>query len=129
MIMNRTILVVDDNDQHRLLLCDILAYNGYQVMDAKNGVEGIKMAKKSLPDLVLLDIQMPVMDGFAIVEQLKGEPALDGTKIVALTSLAMLGDRERIMVAGFDGYLAKPVDTRTLSQLVRNWLGEEGADQ
>jgi CheY-like chemotaxis protein len=126
--MARKILVVEDNDLNRSLLRDILEYHGYEVVEAADGADGLARARSFCPDLILLDIQMPAMNGFAVIGALKEEPGLAGTKIIALTSFAMKGDRERIMAAGFDGYLAKPIDTRALPKLVGTWLGEEGED-
>lgn len=125
--MARKILIVEDNELNRILLRDVLEYYGYEVIEAVNGAEGIERAKEHLPDLLLLDIQMPVMDGFAVIGALKNEPVRGMKKIIALTSFAMRGDRERIMAAGFDGCLTKPIDTRKLPRMVREWLGEEGA--
>lgn len=126
--MGKKILVIEDNDLNRTLLRDVLEYFGYEVTEAANGAEGIDRVRESPPDLILLDIQMPVMNGFTSLGILKEDPALGGTKIIALTSFAMKGDRERVMAAGFDGYLAKPVDTRALPQQVRQWLGDAEAD-
>lgn len=126
--MARKILVVEDNEMNRTLLRDVLEYYGYEVTEAVNGTEAIDRAREHRPDLILLDIQMPVMNGFTAIGLLKNDPTLGRTKIIALTSFAMKGDRERIMAAGFDDYLAKPVDTRALPQRVRRWIGEEGAD-
>ncbi len=122
--MARKILVVEDNDLNRSLLRDILEYHGYEVAEAASGAEGVELARERRPDLVLLDIQMPLMNGFAVIRALRSEPALARTKIIALTSFAMKGDRDRILAAGFDGYLAKPIDTRELPKLVDTWLAE-----
>ncbi|MFA7348321.1 MAG: response regulator [Desulfurivibrionaceae bacterium] len=124
--MARKILLVEDNELNRILLRDVLEYYGYEVIEAANGAEGVERARKHSPDLIFLDIQMPVMDGFAAVGVLRNEPTPGLAKIIALTSFAMRGDRERIMAAGFDGYLTKPIDTRELPRMVREWLGEEG---
>lgn len=126
--MAKKILVVEDNEMNRTLLRDLLEHYGYEVAEAVNGADGIELARKHHPDLILLDIQMPVMNGFSSMEVMKNDQALCGTKIIALTSFAMKGDRERIMAAGFDGYLAKPVDTRALPGLVKEWL-EKGRDE
>lgn len=126
--MGKKILVIEDNDLNRTLLRDVLEYYGYEVTEAANGAEGIDRVRESPPALILLDIQMPVMNGFTSIGVLRSDPVLGGTKIIALTSFAMKGDRERIMAAGFDGYLAKPVDTRALPQQVRQWLGDAAAD-
>ncbi|MFA6498343.1 MAG: response regulator [Desulfurivibrionaceae bacterium] len=120
------ILVVEDNELNQALIRDVLEYYGHEVIEAGNGAEGIERARECHPDLILLDIQMPVMDGFATIGALRNDPIPGLKKIIALTSFAMRGDRERIMAAGFDGYLTKPIDTRKLPQMVREWLGEEG---
>ncbi len=119
------ILVVEDNELNRILLKDVLEYYGYEVAEAVNGAEGLERAREYPPDLLFLDIQMPVLDGFAVIKALRNEPVPGIRKIIALTSFAMRGDRERIMAAGFDGYLTKPIDTRELPHMVREWLGEE----
>lgn len=121
------ILVVEDNELNRILLKDVLEYYGYEVAEAVNGAEGLERAREYPPDLLFLDIQMPVLDGFAVIKALRNDPVPGIRKIIALTSFAMRGDRERIMAAGFDGYLTKPIDTRELPHMVREWLGEEEA--
>ena len=121
------ILVVEDNELNRVLLKDVLEHYGYEVTEAVNGAEGLRRAREHPPDLLFLDIQMPVMDGFAVIRALRNDPVPGIRKIIALTSFAMRGDRERIMAAGFDGYLTKPIDTRELPHMVRQWLGEEEA--
>lgn len=119
------ILIVEDNELNRILLKDVLEYYGYEVAEAVNGAEGLERAREYPPDLLFLDIQMPVLDGFAVIRALRNDPVPGIRKIIALTSFAMRGDRERIMAAGFDGYLTKPIDTRELPRMIREWLGEE----
>jgi two-component system, cell cycle response regulator DivK len=119
------ILIVEDNDNNRSLFRDILTFHGYEIMLASDGQQGVDMARALGPDLVLMDIQMPGMDGITAGMILKGDPATAGLKIVALTSFAMRGDREKILAAGFDGYLSKPISTRELAGLVKKWLGEQ----
>ena len=124
--MAKKILLVEDNEQNRTLLKDLLEYFGYEVFEAEDGAEGVARAREHLPDLILLDIQMPVMNGFEAIADLRSDPATAKAKIIALTSFAMKGDREKIMAAGFDGYIAKPFDTRELPKLVKQLLeGEE----
>ena len=123
--MPRKILIVEDNDNNRSLFRDVLTFHGYQISVACDGREGVDMARALLPDLVLMDIQMPGMDGLTAGSILRGDPATCALKIVALTSFAMSGDREKIIAAGFDGYLSKPISTRELPLLVKKWLGEE----
>jgi len=128
MVKKKKILIVEDNDQNRLLLCDLLTYHGYAVLETKTGVEGIELARKETPDLVLMDIQMPVLDGLAAGRILKEGPLTSRLKIIALTSFAMRGDSEMILAAGFDGYIAKPIDTRELPLLIKKALEEGGND-
>jgi len=123
--MAKQILVVDDNPQNRQLVGDILTFHGYAVTMASNGLEGIALAERLRPDLIVMDIQMPVLDGFAALAKLRRNPATRGMKVVALTALAMQGDQERILAAGFDGYLAKPVNSRELPRAMAEFL-EEG---
>jgi two-component system, cell cycle response regulator DivK len=113
------ILIVEDNDKNRELVRDILAFQGYRVFEAKNGAEGVAMTKEHKPDLVIMDIQMPVMDGITAAKIIKNDPSSGGITMIALTSFAMKGDRERFMEAGFDDYIAKPIDTRTLPAIVK----------
>lgn len=120
--MAQTILVIEDNEDNRDLFVDVLSFQGYDVTTANNGREGIAMARERMPDLILMDIQMPVMDGMTAVGILKGEPATSGLKIIALTSFAMRGDDDKFREAGFDAYLSKPIDTRELPGLVKRWL-------
>lgn len=120
--MAKTILVVEDNEQNRTLLKDVLEYHGYLVIEAANGADGVARAREHLPDLILLDIQMPVMNGFAALQALRDDPASRGIAIIALTSFAMKGDREKIMAAGFQGYIAKPIDTRELPKMVAGFM-------
>lgn len=117
------ILIVDDNDKNIMLMKDILVFHKYEVIEAKDGEEGIKKAKEEKPDLILMDIQMPVMDGFAAAKILKGDPATKGIKIIGVTSYAMKGDREHVLESGFDEYLSKPIDTRALPGIVKKHLG------
>jgi two-component system, cell cycle response regulator DivK len=123
--MQHRILIVEDNENNRSLFRDILSFHGYEVSVAADGQEGVALARKLMPDLILMDIQMPGMDGMTAGSILKGDPATSGLKIVALTSFAMQGDQEKFLVAGFDGYLSKPINTRELPGLVKRWLEEE----
>jgi len=123
--MSHKILIVEDNDNNRCLFRDILIFHGYQVSVAADGKDGLALARELKPDLILMDIQMPGMDGMTAGGILKGDPVTSGLKIVALTSFAMRGDKEKILAAGFDGYLSKPISTRELPRLVKQWLEED----
>jgi len=117
------ILVVEDNEKNLILIKDVLKYYGYEVIEAENGKIGVELAKQRLPDLILMDIQMPVMDGFSAIAMLKDDPATKSIKVLALTSFAMKGDKGKIMQAGFDDYIAKPINTRTLPEIVKKYAG------
>ena len=123
--MPHKILIVEDNENNRRLFRDILTFHDYEVSVAADGQEGVALARELMPDLILMDIQMPGMDGMTAGGILKGDPATSGLKIIALTSFAMRGDQEKILSSGFDGYLSKPISTRELPGLVKQWLEEE----
>lgn len=118
----QTILVIEDNEQNRILMREILEYKGYRVLEASDGVEGLGIAMEHTPDLIMMDLQMPLMDGFTVMRELRNNPELRNIKIIAVTSLAMKGDREKALEAGFDEYVTKPIDTRKLPELVRKVL-------
>ena len=120
--MSHTILLVEDNENNRNLLKDILDFHGYQVAMASDGQEALVLAQKLLPDLILMDIQMPNMDGLTACKILKSDPTTSDLKIVALTSFAMQGDPEKFLAAGFDAYISKPLNTRELPLLMKQWL-------
>jgi two-component system cell cycle response regulator DivK len=119
------ILIADDNDKNRTLFQDILIFHGFEVSVASDGLEAVAQARQLMPDLILMDIQMPGIDGTAACCILKGTPETCEIKIIALTSFAMQGDEERFIAGGFDGYLSKPVNTRELPILIRQWLKGE----
>ena len=125
--MSPKILIVEDNVQNRLLMVDILTVHGYEVIEARDGLEGIQLAHSHKPGLILLDMQMPVMDGLEAARLLKADPETRSIKILAITSFAMKGDRERILAAGCDEYMAKPIDTRDLPIVVQRLLGLEAS--
>jgi two-component system cell cycle response regulator DivK len=120
--MTHKILIVEDNENNRNLFRDILEFHGYAVTVATDGQEGVAMASELMPDLILMDIQMPGMDGMTATQMLKKDPATSGLKIIALTSFAMQADQEKFLAAGFDGYLSKPINTRELPGLMQQWL-------
>ena len=117
--MPKKILVVEDNEANRILMRQILKYHGYEVLEAADGAAGLAMAREHMPDLILLDLQMPVMGGFAVIRELRKTPELSTLKVIAVTSFAMKGDREKALQAGFDEYVTKPIDTRKFVELVK----------
>ncbi|WP_027189906.1 response regulator [Fundidesulfovibrio putealis] len=120
--MPATILVVEDTLSNRELLSFLLRYHGYEVLEAENGESGVSMARANKPDLIAMDMQMPVMDGMTAMRKLKKDPETSGIKIIAVTSFAMKGDREKALEAGFDGYITKPIDTRAFPDQIRSFL-------
>jgi CheY-like chemotaxis protein len=123
--MTKKILIVEDNEVNRLLMKDVLAYHGFEIIEAADGADGLEKAKECRPDLILMDMQMPVMDGFAAAALLKADPGTRDIKIICITSFAMKGDKEKILQAGCDAYVAKPINTRELPKLVERYLKEE----
>lgn len=120
--MGKKILVVEDNSNNRKLIRDVLNYYGYEVIEATNGEEGINLAREHSPSLIIMDIQMPVIDGITAAKILKDDPKTRGIKMIALTSFAMKGDKERFIEAGFDDYISKPINTRQLPELVKKYI-------
>src|ERR1700686_4758201 len=108
------ILIAEDNAVNRELLRELLEMRGYTVMEACDGEEALRMIEQTQPDLVLLDIGMPVLDGFAVVRKIRENPRLASLPVAAVTAYAIQGDREKILNSGFDGYLSKPVNSRSL---------------
>jgi|SRR5579859_476203 len=118
------ILHVEDNFQNKRLVKKILVAKGYVVLEAEDGLQGIALAAKERPDLILMDINMPGIDGMEATSRLKSSPDLSHIPIIALTANAMRGDREKIMAAGCDEYLQKPVDNTKLVEVVERFLRE-----
>lgn len=120
--MKKRILYIEDNPQNLYLVTFILEKNGYEVHSAVDGREGICNAAALRPDLILLDIQLPLMDGYAVARQLRANPDLTSIPIVAVTSYAMAGDREKALAAGCNGYIEKPINPDTFMQQVEQHL-------
>jgi two-component system cell cycle response regulator DivK len=116
------ILVVEDNLMNLELVTDLLEAQGYATRKAPNGEEGVRLARQELPSLILMDLRMPGMDGYAALRELRADPRTARILVVALTAQAMNGDREAVLQAGFDGYISKPIDTavfpRTIAELL-----------
>ena len=121
------ILVVEDNPLNRLLVHDILELRGHAVVEAATVDEARALLERERPDLLLLDVQIPGGGGEAVIREVRGRAELADLPIVAVTSLAMPGDRERLLSIGFQGYLSKPIDTRTFGPAVESYL--KGADE
>jgi CheY-like chemotaxis protein len=124
-LQKRTVLLVEDISEVSMVIGDYLEYAGYKVEIARNGMEGIAHAKKIHPDLILMDVQMPDMDGLEATRQLRSDAEFEHTPIIALTALAMKGDRERCLAAGMDEYVSKPVHLKSLVKMIRGFLSPE----
>jgi PAS domain S-box-containing protein len=127
--MTERILVVEDNEDNIRLIDYLLKAHGYAPLLARDGSEGVRLAIENRPEIVLLDIRMPGMNGYEVATALKAEPGLAGTRVVAVTASAMVGDREQIAAAGFDGYIQKPIDPETFIAQVERWLPEQAPPQ
>ncbi len=123
--MKQNILIIEDNEQNLYLLRFILEKKGFQVFAAKEGQRGVELAASLKPDLILLDIQLPVMDGYTVARLLRGNAELDEVPIIAVTSYAMAGDREKALEAGCTGYIEKPINPDTFVQQVEQFLFRE----
>lgn len=123
------ILVVDDNAVNLKLIRVLLTSEGYDVRVAVDAEDALTTLSSFAPRLILMDIQLPGMDGFALTRKLKADPAFRDVIIVALTAYAMIGDEQRVREAGCDGYLSKPIDTRTFPSLVARYLGTDVAQR
>ncbi len=111
--MKTTVLVIEDNDQNLYLITFILKKAGFAVLEARNGPDGIDMACRQLPELILLDIQLPVMNGYEVARKLRTIDEVKSIPIIAVTSYAMVGDREKALIAGCTGYIEKPINPAT----------------
>ena len=120
--MKATILLIEDNEQNRYLATFLLEQRGHEVVPAESGPLGLELAAKIRPDLILLDIQLPGMDGHAVARALKSDPRLKSIPIVAVTSYAMVGDREKVFAAGVEGYIEKPINPETFVTEVERFL-------
>lgn len=120
--MTKRILVVEDTEDNRQIMRDLLSNAGYDMVEAQDGAEGVAMAKSQRPDLILMDIQLPVLDGYEATRRIKADPAISHIPVIAVTSYALSGDEAKTRAAGCDGYVAKPFSPRQLLQKVREYL-------
>ena len=123
------ILIAEDNSVNRELLRELLEMRGHTVAEACDGEEALGMMEQSQPDLVLLDIGMPLLDGFGVIRKIRENPRFASMPVVAVTAYAMQGDREKILSSKFDGYLSKPVDARSLVQELDRVLSQQGEQE
>jgi two-component system, cell cycle response regulator DivK len=123
--MNNRLLIIEDNEQNLYLMRFLLEMNGFTIIGAEDGRKGIEMALTCKPLAILLDIQLPEMDGYAVAAELKKHNELDKVPIIAVTSYAMVGDREQILAAGATGYIEKPIDPETFVADIRQYLPKD----
>ena len=124
-MMARRILVVEDNPKNLKLVRDVLQYSGFEVAEAQSGEEGVALAGQDPPDLILMDLQLPGIDGAEALARLRQNRATRTVPVVAVTAFAMQDDRERALAAGFDGYIEKPISVRALPGQVTTYLRPE----
>jgi len=120
--MSNTILVVEDNPKNLKLIRAILEFSGYEVIEATSGEEGVRLAHDAAPDLILMDLQLPGIDGAEALRQIRSAADPPDVPVVAVTAFAMADDRERAFASGFDGYVEKPISARALPQQVREFI-------
>ncbi len=123
--MTRRILVIEDHEDNRRILRDLLTSVGYEVVEAHDGLEGVAMAATERPDLILMDIQMPLIDGYEATRRIKADPAAAAVPIIAVTSFALSGDDVKAYAAGCAGYVTKPIDKTTFIQEVGAHVGSK----
>jgi two-component system cell cycle response regulator DivK len=123
--MSDRILVVEDNEMNMQLFEYLLEESGFEIIKATTGEEALRLASESKPDLILMDIHLPGMDGLSVVRELKAGGDMEGVPILALTAHAMRGDKDRFLQAGCDGYISKPIDVKTFIPSIRQFLGGE----
>jgi len=119
---NELILIVEDNEKNRKLVRDVLQFKGYRTEEAETGEEGIRLAQESRPALILMDIQLPGMNGIEALGRLRADPRTKKIPVIAVTASAMTHDRQKIMAAGFDGYQSKPINVKEFLVAVREML-------
>ena len=125
--MSKRILIVEDQEDNRTILRDVLSTVGYELIEALNGEDGVKLAQSERPDLILMDIQLPKMDGYEATQQIKSIAELKTIPIIAVTSYALSGDEAKARAVGCDGYIAKPFSPREVLAKVRKYLSEEAS--
>ncbi len=120
--MSKRILIIEDQEDNRAILRDLLSQAGYELIEAVDGEEGVELAQSERPDLILMDIQLPLIDGYEATRRIKAKPELKSIPIIAVTSYALSGDEAKARAAGCDGYVTKPFSPRDLLAKVRAYL-------
>ncbi len=118
----KTVLIIEDNENNLYLMRFILTKLGHTVIEARDGAAGVKLAKKNRPDLILMDIQLPVLDGYAATRLIREDAALQDVPIIAVTSFAMVGDREKALEAGCTAYIEKPIDPASFVKVLERFI-------
>ena len=121
----KTALVIEDNENNMELITFILKSAGYSTIGAETGQEGLRLARTQKPDFIILDIQLPDIEGTEVLKQLRAEGSIQDTPVIAVTSYAMAGDRERMLSAGCDGYIEKPIDPEKVVEYIKSIVGAE----
>ena len=119
---DKNVMVVEDNEKNRKLMRVVLKAKGYNVIEAATGEEALNILRNQKPDIILMDIQLPGIDGITLIKQIKATTALKDTPIIAVTAYAMKGDEEKIMEAGCDAYVSKPINTQELPLIVEKYI-------
>ena len=123
--MSKRILIVEDNDLNLKLFRDLLSANGYETFETKDGMEAISLTRNMKPDLILMDIQLPEISGLEITQKIKADPEISQIPVVAVTAFAMKDDEEKILAAGCQAYISKPISIDHFLSTVKSFLGEE----
>ena len=129
--MSVRVLIIEDNATNMELMVYLLKAFGYEPLLASDGEAGIKIARQQTPDLILCDIHLPKLDGYGVIAVLRTDPGLSAVPIIAVTALAMVGDREKLLASGFDGYIEKPIEPETIISQIEAFLAKKpaGLDQ
>ena len=125
----KTILVIEDYTANRDLMRELLEHSNYRVIEAADGQAALEEISRTKPDLVLADIQMPVLDGYGFIQRVRNDPHLKSIRVIALTAYAMAGDQEKIMASGFDGYVTKPIKFSEMLKQIRECLDMPAAGE
>jgi two-component system, cell cycle response regulator DivK len=118
------ILIVEDNEKNMKLVRDVLQFKGYETIEAVNGTDGVRLAKERKPDLVLMDIQLPDIDGITALGQIRADPVTQKIPVVAVSASVMPDDQQRIVASGFDAYVTKPINVKSFVETVERFVGK-----
>jgi len=118
------ILIVEDNEKNMILVRDVLQFKGYQTLEAATGTEGLRLAREAMPDLVLMDIKLPDIDGITALKRLRADPQTRKMSVVAVSASVMPDDQQRIIASGFDAYITKPINVKSFIETVERFIGK-----